>query len=539
VIVVAGGSTGGAGERWWHVAGEALGPVEPGDADGVYAAAIWDGARALLTCDPLGFGALFLARHGSALLFASELGGLVALLDRAPEPDAAALRRWLALNQTAPGETLLRGVERLRAGRQLVLGREVRTRPHRRPVRPPRVPAADAPAAVRDGVIRAVGRRCPAGETVAVQLSGGLDSTVVAATAARALPPDRRPHAHYSVLFPGFRDQDESDWIAVVAGQLGIRSVRMTILGGSVLAGTLDWAAGHATPLMAPNWFYQRPLMQRIAADGATAVLDGEGGDELFAAPLHLLADDVRHGRLLRAWRHLHAIPGASGASLRRRTRVFSEYALRGALPYALHRRLPHRSPADEFEARWEWQRRPGPRWSAYLSWVLTDGVARFGALDHFRLRAASAGMHARHPLFDVELAELVFSLPPELALDSLYSRPLLRRSMRGIAPEAILLRTGKARFDAFVVESLRGPDRAALGDLLGARAHVREHLPPDWVAGIAEPPPDNRGLARWASRAFRAAAAECWLRTREDAGFPERFRERHGLVACRSRFEG
>jgi hypothetical protein len=108
---------------------------------------------------------------------------------------------------------------------------------------------------------------------------------------------------------------------------------------------------------------------------------------------------------------------------------------------------------------------------------------------------------------------------------------------MEGIAPEAILRRPGKARFDQFVVEALRGPDNAALHDLLGQRAHVRAYLPPAWGADLAEPPHD--GLVRWASRAFRAAAVEAWLRELAEPGAGQRFAERHGLVMCEAEFAG
>ena len=533
-LVAAGGDGEETADGWWLLDGEMLG-TSPGDADGAYAAVVWRGERALLTCDPLGQGSLYLVRRGPALLFSSEIPGLLALLDRTPEPDPDTLRQWLETAQTAPDRTLLRDVERLAAGTQLVLDREPCTQRHRRPATAP-----GEPAAVRDAIVRAVARRCPEGGRVAVQLSGGLDSTVVASAGARALPPAQQPFAHYSVLFPGLRDQDETDWIAIAARELGAPTVRMSVSGGSIVAGALDWAATHRLPLMAPNWFYQRPLMARIAADGATAVLDGEGGDELFSAARYLLADCVRSGRTRDAWRLLESMPGARTAPLRVRARVFSDFAVRGALPFGLHRRLPHRSASESFEARWGWQRRPGPRWSAHLRSVLTDGVARVGAHDHFRLRAGTFGMRARHPLFDLELAELVLDLPPELAFDPVYSRPVLRRSMEGIAPEAILRRPGKARFEPMVVNLLRGPDLPALRDLLGPRAEVRAFLPAGWdPAALAEPPGANSELISWADRAFRALAVEAWLRELASPGAGEHLRERQGLVLCDAAFDG
>jgi asparagine synthase (glutamine-hydrolysing) len=532
-VIAAGDDTADVEDSWCLLSGQLLEPFAGEhtalDADGAFAAISWRDGRGLLWCDPLGLGSLFLTRSGSALLFASELTGLLALLERTPEPDPDALRRWLARAISPVGGTLLRGVERLRPGVRLVLqGSAAREEPQRRPAPPARATEGDPAVLVRDAVIRAVRRRCPEGEPVAVLVSGGLDSTIVAAVGARELPPECRPQAHYSVLFPGHRGQDESEWIGAVAAELGTRSVRMSLLSGSIVGGMLDWTEEHRAPLPAANWFYQRPLLQRIAADGARAVLDGEGGDELFSAPRALLADHMRHGRLARAWRQLEALPNAHQAPLRVRARAFTEYAVRGALPYELHRRLAALRRGAEwsaFEDRWGWQRSPGPRWSAQLIDVLTDGMARVGAHEHFRLRAASAGLGVRHPLLDLDLVELVLSLPPGLALDPVYSRPLLRRSMEGLVPAAVLRRTDKARFESLVVRQLRGPDLPSLQALLGPHAEVLAFLPAGWPRQLAAPPGDSRELPGWADRVFRAAAAECWLQTLAEPEFPRRFR--------------
>jgi len=45
------------------------------------------------------------------------------------------------------------------------------------------------------------------------------------------------------------------------------------------------------------------------AADGITALLDGQGGDELFGFSPYLVADRVRHGRLLSSLRLARSFP--------------------------------------------------------------------------------------------------------------------------------------------------------------------------------------------------------------------------------------
>jgi asparagine synthase (glutamine-hydrolysing) len=472
-----------------------------------------------VAADPLGLRSVYVCGK----LRAPELRDLLARLDRAPEPDPEAVRGWLARGTLPADRTLYRGIGRLRPGQALDGTRSEHPRPAAR--------AGDPATLVRAAVVAAVERCVAPRERAGVLLSGGLDSTVVAAVGARALPEDQRPAAHYSVLFPGLAGQDERDWIAATAAELGLHSVRMSVRGGSIVEAMLEWAREQSAPLPAASWFYQRRLLARMAEDGCTAVLDGEGGDEVFAASRQLLADRVRGGRPLRAWREMHRLPNAAAAPARVRVRAFGDYALRGALPYGLHRRLAR---GDDFEERWAWQRRPGPRWAARLTDVLTDGIARVGAHEHFRLRAARAGLEARHPLFDLELVELVLGLPPELGFDPVLNRPLLRRAMHGMAPDAILRRTGKARFESLIVRVLAGDDLPALRALLGPDALVREYAD---VSGLADPPATGR--AAWADRVFRAAAAECWLRTLADGAFPDRFRSQHRLTALDAVFDG
>ena len=468
------------------------GPPAFDRADGAFAAVAWHEGSAALACDPLGKGTLYLHDRGGVVAFASELRGLLRLLPAVPAIDEEAVRTWLARAVLPRGCSFYAGVERLPAGEIVVLGGK-RTH-HRRPAASRRAGAPEP--LVRDAVVEAV-RRCsepPGG--VGVLLSGGLDSTVVASVAARALPEALRPRALYSMRFPGLRGQDETPWIELAGRELGLPAVQFTVRGGSIVAGMLDWTALTGMPLPAPNWHYQRPVLERIAADGVAAVLDGEGGDELFAAARLLVADRVRAGRVLSAARLVRRMPGAPAASTREVARVFAQYGLRPALRAA-----------------------PGPRWAAQLHHVVTEGIAAVGAHEHFRLRAGAAGLRSRQPLRDLALTELVLGLDPELSFDPRFNRPLLRRSMAGLAPEEVLRRTDKARFEALMVRTLAGEDAPALRLLLADRsACVRRLLPEPWSE-----PPQGSAVLGWADRTFRAAAVEVWLRGEEDPGALER----------------
>ncbi len=146
----------------------------------------------------------------------------------------------------------------------------------------------------------------------------------------------------------------------------------------------------------------------------------------------------------------------------------------------------------------------------------LTHGAA--GARGRPRLpphRNATAGVAGGHPfLQDLELVELVLSLPPELAFDPELDRALLRSSMRGLVPDAIRLRSEKSFFTPLFVEALDGPDRACVVELLDAPdAAIRAYTRPEVVRRVLlEAPPERRG-GHWAWAVWRLVMLECWLR--------------------------
>ena len=64
------------------------------------------------------------------------------------------------------------------------------------------------------------------------------------------------------------------------------------------------------------------------------------------------------------------------------------------------------------------WKRLDGPLWWAHVAHGLTSVVQETGVFEDHRRRAASAGLEARHPLFDLELLELALRQPPHATLD-------------------------------------------------------------------------------------------------------------------------
>jgi asparagine synthase (glutamine-hydrolysing) len=521
----------------------ALGYLRWGDAvlerlRGDFALLLWDHETesGLVARDQLGHRSVHLAADGPRLVIGAEVRDVLRMLRRRPGPDHEALVRWLVELEVPAGRTLYEGVRELPPGHFLALGRNGwAERPYwRARYRPPeRIGRADAVDAIRLALRRAVRSAVPVDAPVGITLSGGLDSSIVAGVAASDRPLDLRA---YSATFPGRPSMDESELIRLTAGRLGLPSTRVRVSGGSVLAGNVEYLAAWQQPASSPNVFFWLPLGRRAARDGVTVLLDGEGGDEVFGLSPYLVSDRLMRGRLAGAARLAHSVPGGGG--LASDLQLLARYGVKGCMPGTLHafaRRV--RSPARFSPA---WLTRPAARayardratfaWKeadAPRSWAwLVDSMTRTAVYGHIRRRAAMTGLEARHPLHDLDLVETVLGLPPQLAYDRRFYRPLLREAVRGLIPEEVRLRPSKSYFDPIFLEGMARHDLLTIRRLLtGPRSEIGAFVRADAVQSLLSGSPVDHptGWRSWAREVMALAGAECWLRAQADPAFPGR----------------
>ena len=501
---------------------------------GEFALLLWDAEHreGLLAGDALGVRTIYYAEQGGAVWFASELRELLRLLPSAPALDEASVAHWLA-GSVRPGPfTLYEGVRRLHGGRMLVLadGRahfQTFWRPRYRPFGD--MGRKEAVSRVRAGLRGAVGERLDPTGTTAVLMSGGLDSGSVAALAAPQAPGRVRA---YAGVFPEFPSLDESALIAKLRARLRLPGLDAEVGAGGLVASAREWAAECGVPQLGWSDGWTVPLLRAAAEDGARVVLGGDGGDELFGAQTALIADALRGLRPLEALALARELPGAGDRPPRREVAgVLWRLGVMDARPRWLAAAGPRLRPASglppwllpptarllrDSDDPLAWTRLSGPRWWAYAAHGLSRGIAERGVFEHQRLRGGLAGVDARHPLLDLDLLELVLSLPPRLAFDRNLSRPLLREALAGSLPEDVRLRPGKAWFDELVIASLTGPDAPAVHELLvDSRPELGAYVRPAQVRELLERgPPPGAGRFAWMHAVWRLVSAECWLRS-------------------------
>ena len=303
-------------ERWDEAAVERL--------QGDFAFAFWDSRRRrlLLARDFLGHQPLHYARRDRFFAFASMPKGLHALPEIPPAPDREAVAGFLALIPETGSETYFEGVEKVRPGEIVTVTRSglSKTLWWRPSLEPLRLKSSDDYAeALREHFDRAVAVRLRgAGPAVASHLSGGLDSSAVAATAARLMAASGgRVTAFTSVPREGYDGSavanafaDEGPHAAEVAAMYPNMEHVLVRGGGSPFADLDRLFFLYERPFLnLCNGVWAHKIMDQAKARGLRVLLTGQRGNMSFSYDgMPLLSQLMSSGRLLRLARESWAL---------------------------------------------------------------------------------------------------------------------------------------------------------------------------------------------------------------------------------------
>jgi len=490
--------------------------------EGMFALAVWDARKAemLLARDALGIKPLYYAFDGRQLAFASELRALSTLTGER-SLDAAGILDYLRFGFVHGPRTALSRAMKLEPGqmlkldaRGLALERFWRLPP--RPAAQVRPSLAEAEEEIERLLARSVRAQLLSDVPVGAFLSGGVDSSLVAALMAREAAGRVQT---FSIGFSGARaGLDESAAARAVARHLGTEHHEL-ILPTTVLDGISDFARSLDEPI-ADSAILPTYLLARFARERVKVALSGEGADELFAG----------YGRYKAAYlsERVSRMPAWSrplAAAVARRLgrgRPFRDIPLADARAWA--RANAHADgPAATALCRPEFLREAAG--VGELEWLKEPGRAQdLNEALAFDLRTVlcdcllmkvdkatmAAGLEARVPYLDRTLVERAWSLPAEFKMRGLKGKFILRRIADKHLPRGIAWR----RKHGFVVpweewvRSSGGAIEGVLGDAALGRsgifdvARVRAEL----EALHAGRPGADAGLL------FRVAVLGLWL---------------------------
>jgi asparagine synthase (glutamine-hydrolysing) len=511
---------------------------------GMFALALWDASRErlVLARDRVGKKPLLWTRlPDGTLAFASELKALLRLPELPREVDLEAVDAYLAL-QYVPGEaTALRGVRRLLPGHLLVAeGDSVRVE-RWWTLEPGRHAASSGPEwleLVRETVEAAVRRRLVADVPLGALLSGGIDSSVVVAAAARATT---EPLRTFTVGFPDAR-YDERGYARAVAERYGTVHEEVEVEADvpetvQRLAETFDEPLGDEAAF--PTFLISEQARRRV-----TVALTGDGGDEAFGGYERYAAMGLA-GRLGR----VPALPGLGARVLRRLpqareprsgvTRAARFLELAAAPAAQRYGRVMEVFPAELRRELWA---EIEPRPAADLLGSPAEGVAGLQRLDvatylpgdllpKADLASMAHSLELRSPFLDHEVLELGLALPDGLKVRGRTGKVALRRAFAADLPPEVAGR-GKTGFGVPLGRWFREDLRELAGDLLlGERARERGWFRPSAVERLLADHESRR--AEHGHRLWCLLMLELWLRTHVESARPIATRPRHSQRAA------
>jgi asparagine synthase (glutamine-hydrolysing) len=429
---------------------ERYGPDAVMRLDGMFGLAIWDDARQrlVLARDRAGEKPLFWVDTGSELRFASEIQALLEFPDQKRELNRKALSLYHALGYVPAPHTMFSGIHKLPPASLLI------AEPGRIEIRPywSAADAASKPATLsldntdvlRDTLLRAVKRELMSDVPFGIFTSGGLDSSLLVAATARAVPGERI-HT-YAVRFTE-SSYDESAFAEAVTHE--IASIHHVVvaddesLGHALDVVSRSLAEPLGDPAVLPTW-----LLAEAARADVKVILSGEGADELFGGyPTyvgHKFAE--RWQRVPRPVREavrwaVDRWPSSTG-------KMTLEYMLKqflaatgrpwmerhltwlgaleiepGVVPELACKldHFPHDDPLNRV------------MWFDFLTYLPDDLLVK---VDRATMLAS---VEARAPFLDRELMELVLPTAARFKVRGLTTKAILKKAARGLVPANVI----------------------------------------------------------------------------------------------------
>ena len=407
---------------------------------------VWDRRTRELTCvrDRFGVRPMYHALSGATLLVSNDLTTLLAVDGLADRLNDSAIADFLLFSGNQDlSTTTFASIHRVPPAHSMIVSQSGQIRFERYwslPVtkEPRRVSASDAVEEFQSLFQAAVKDRAQ-GQAVVISLSGGLDSTsVAAATVSADASGIHAVTAGYERMFV----DEERHYAAKAATSLGISWEFLAADQYTLFERWSDPRCRGLEPTDTPMRAAFIDLMARLAVH-SRVLLTGQAGDSVLYTSHGYFVDLLRRGRVLRA-----AMEAASYALTRRRRPplLLRSQALRGLRLRSDQPSFPTWIRGDfartqDLRARWgsfwAWRRRSLHPWRPEAA-LFTQQSMWPNAFESYDFAWTGSHLELTVPFLDTRLVEFLFTLPP---MPHFADKDILRHAMKGRLPEKVRTR--------------------------------------------------------------------------------------------------
>ena len=494
--------------------------------DGDFAFVIWDSRQQQAFCarDRVGNKPFIYHWNAATLSFASEVHPVLALPWVPEQMNETMVAEYLGAAWTSLDQTLWTGLLRLKQSHTMIVkhAQTPRSSCYWTPDLHLTLPCKSDEEYVehyRSIFTDVVRRMSRTHRPLAIEVSGGLDSSAIFAIADLLIRQNKLPAAQidgYTLDFRGDEHADELDYARAVGTHVG-RPVHEILPAHMPLEWYRDTARLYRDLPDYPHGSMGLSIAQAARSRGSRVLMGGTGGDEWTGGnPLY-------YGEAIsgRRWAELFTIvqrdaqatgllavlsmvlrQGAAPllpAGVRRTLRKVVQMAEKKPerprhawLSPIMRQKLAARSP-DSSALPHKW-----PRLGQRYQWMYLSDAYGALARELNERRASRMGLEWRQPFWDRAIVQTAFSTPEQVRLRS-ENKWLHRRALTGFLPESVLRRSNKAEFSVTFARNWDDLSRLAEGHLFATRHDwidvneftglMRSAFNPDrrdWGAGIA-----------------------------------------------------
>jgi asparagine synthase (glutamine-hydrolysing) len=427
---------------------------------GMFSFALWDRNTRRLFCarDRLGVKPFYYTLSGNVLNFASEIKALIKAGVVTGRPNERSVYDYLSFClMDHRHETFFDGVQQLEPGTFIEYDGGALT-PRRYWTLEPKMTsgAGDPVEKFRELFYDSVRLRLRSDVPVGILLSGGLDSSSIAAAAADILSPEKPVTFSSTMQGTGL---DETEYSNSVARHIGARNTVLRPDGGGFWDELDTMLYAQDEPVHASDIYANWCMMRQVRAQGITVLLNGQGGDELFGGygwyAKNLLASYLLRGDIISFAREFHALKKNPAGTMAASGVHLLANVVEALLPARVKRMTKQELAGMRAISRPRIRRAYGGFDTGNISLInapafgkKTENDLLFFNVPHYLHYEDRNSMHfsieQRVPFLDHRLVEWAFGLPMQWKIRRGISKYVVRRAMENRLPGLVVNRPDK-----------------------------------------------------------------------------------------------